>query len=606
MKSISYINTLLQRAISNHQAGEFMKAEKLYHNVIREDPHNLNAQRLLGGLYLQWKKPHLAIAHLEIAHQVTPYCLEILTHLGVANCQTGKSEEAIAYYKQILAIDEHHPEAVPNLAHLFFELGWYKEAIPWLLKALSLKPPSNSEKHSILHQRLAEAYKEQKLWEKALIHYEAINHTYPNDISALLNRGNILRHIGKFDEACSLYKTVVEHSPHDTQIILNYGTLLHDTHRPHEALKQYDLVLNIAPQSTEALISKAGLLMEQEKPKEAMTLYNEALILKPQSLDAKWGKSLALLALGNYNEGWQLYETGFDRKNTRGNIPFNKAHWNGAPLVNKRLLIWGEQGLGDVLQFIRYAQLCNTQGIRVWVLCHSSLVRLLMNCPYIENVVTVANENDFDNHIPVMSLPNIFKTVLETIPTSIPYFFTSQQAQEKWARACFKTHELKIGLVWSGNPRRHSTDAHIVDQRRSIPLKSFVPLIRQTKARFFSLQMGDARHDIEKEGLQNEIIDIMTDVDDFMDTAALIENLDLIISVDTSIVHLAGGLGKPVWILSRFGGCWRWLGNKENSPWYPSAKIFGQNASYDWGLVINNVRANLQQLITSAHDNKPK
>jgi hypothetical protein len=199
-----------------------------------------------------------------------------------------------------------------------------------------------------------------------------------------------------------------------------------------------------------------------------------------------------------------------------------------------------------------------------------------------------------------MSLPHIFKTTLETIPKNIPYLFVTEETRQKWAPCFAGVTDIKVGLVWAGNPRRSLIDAHITDRQRSLSLEHMIPLLGASGCSFYSLQKGETEQDIDGLGLRNKLTDYMQDAEDMMDTAAIIENLDLVISVDTSVVHLAGGLGKPVWVLSRFGGCWRWLRNIEMNPWYPTARVFGQPAPGNWPGCVENVQNALSNLIQHA------
>lgn len=585
------INSQLRKAVAAHQTGMLEQAEKYYLEILGLDPNHKDALRLLGGLYIQWKMPISAISYLKKGLLSSPTQTEILVNLGVACCQVGATDDAINYYKKALQVSPNNIDAHNNLAHIYFELQRYEEALPLLQRALDL-----NDRNILAIKRIAQILEIQNKIDESITYYEKYTQLNPNEADTLLNLGNLYRISGRLKDACTVYKRIVELCPNNLETRLNYGTLLHDIGKTIDAMQQYDLVLSRSPNSTDALINKAGLYLELEKPEEAIGCYDQVLNTLPQSLDAKWGKSLALLALGKYRDGWKLYETGLVRKNTRGTIPFSKSKlWDGHSFEGKRLLIWGEQGLGDVLQFIRYAALCKKRGDYVAVMCREPLMRLIWNCPFIDNVILSPTEDDFDYHIPVMSLPYIFDTTIETIPNKIPYLYVSQECQNKWNSRFSNIHEYKIGLVWAGNPRHNQIDAHVVDRRRSITLTDLAPLFKLKNVRFYNLQMGQARDQIQKYNHQAHLIDYMSDVNDLMDTAAIIENLDLVISVDTSLVHLAGALGKKVWVLSRFGGCWRWLGNQKLSPWYPTAQVFGQPASYEWTGVVETIYQELER-----------
>lgn len=260
--------------------------------------------------------------------------------------------------------------------------------------------------------------------------------------------------------------------------------------------------------------------------------------------------------------------------------------WDGRADPNTHLLIWHEQGFGDLLQFIRYAELCKQRVGKVSVLCQKPLVRLFKTLPFVDDAFDASRGGNYhvDDHVSAMSLPYVFGTLLETVPAHVPYLRVDAGTQAKWnAKFPETAHGFKVGLVWSG------TSGHKLDAQRSISLERMKPWFDLQGARFYNLQKDKAAEQIAALGLADRMIDFMGEVEDFADTAAIIQNLDLVITVDTSVAHLAGGLGKPVWILSRFNADWRWLQNRPTNPWYPTARIFGQPAMHDWDSVMAEV-----------------
>jgi len=547
---------------------------------------------LLGGLYLQQKRPGEAVTCFEKALGIKPENPELLSHLAVATYHQGDRPKAAALYQRALAIDPQNSDAVHNLGRILFEDGGLEAALPLIAQALQLKPDNP---HT--HLMLGTIYSAQGKDGRAVTHFRKVLEFQPENIDTLISLGNLLRKAGRSDEACAIYQKIVNLRPTDVVSHINLGTLYHDLGQFENALAQYEHVLHLQPQNVDALISRASLLIELDRPNDATASYHHALQLQPDQLDAAWGKAVAHLMLGEYAEGWQLYET----RHLQIPPPFTSPSWNGADISGKRLLIWGEQGLGDVLQFIRYAELCKKRGAKIIVQCRPPLQRLLKNSPFIDAVVVSATAQDFDEHISVMSLPHIFKTTLDTIPQNIPYLFVSDEARRKWSPRFMGVTDYKIGLVWAGNPRRGLIDAHITDRQRSLSLEHMLPLLDVSGCRFYSLQKGETEKDIDRLGLRDRLTDYMQDVEDMMDTAAIIENLDLVLSVDTSVVHLAGGLGKPVWVLSRFGGCWRWLRNIEQNPWYPTLRIFGQPSPGDWTKCIEKIQQALASYINTGN-----
>ena len=584
MKTVNQSIAMMQRAVSLHKQGQIPEAERFYREVLADNPSHVDALRLLGSLYIHWKKNEQAVGCFEKALSIDPDQPEVLTNLGVALYTQGRLNEAVLRYEQAIKIAPDYCDAITNLGNAYYACGKLDDATVWLERSVRLRP-NNPQTHIVL----GHVFRAQKKESQAITYYKHALKLLPDNVEVLTNLGNILRETGKSEEACAIYHRLVELQPENVNVILNLGTIFHDMGKWDEAMKQYENLLKLQPNSADAMMCRASLLMELNRPDEARAGYEQSLNVNPHSPDAKWGKSLAMLMLGEYQEGWAQYESRFEYKAQRHSVLFRDSRWEGCDLNGKRLLIWGEQGLGDVLQFVRYAALCKERGGKIIILCRAPLARLLKNCPYIDEVVTAATKEDFDYQIPVMSLPHIFSTTLDTVPQNAPYLYVSEEARSKWRPRFADTNGFKVGLVWAGNPRKGHIDAHIADRRRSMTLELLKPILNFDQCFFYNLQKGDAASEINASGLYKKLIDYMPEVEDFMDTAAIIENLDLVISVDTSVVHLAGGLGKSVWVLSRFGGCWRWLRNQELNPWYQTARVFGQPAPDDWKGCIEKV-----------------
>ena len=515
---------------------------------------------------------------------------------AVVHHQEGRLHEAEQSYLEILGYQQSHEDALRFLGGLYIQSNRPDLAIGYLEKALSLNPTHLE----LLNNMGVVLYRLGKPEEAALRYQEALR-IKPDYMEALLNLGNLLRDIGKSDQASAIYERIVLLKPDDFKAWLNLGTISHDRGELLTAMAHYEKALTLKPGSPDVLINRGSLLMELDRPDEAEKSYQNALNIDPLSSEAKWGKALSLLTIGDYEAGWKLYESGFQQKNIRGKRLYREAFWHGHVFEGKRLLIWGEQGLGDEIQFIRYAALCKERGGQVLVRTRAPLVRLFWNCPFIDDVRDSFEREDFDYHIPVMSLPHVFGTTLKTIPAQIPYLYVSEEARKKWMPLFKDKEDFKIGLVWAGNPRIKQIDASVTNRRRSMGFPHFNSLLAFEGCHFYSLQKGEATSQLSEREIGEKLTDYTSQIEDFMDTAALIENLDLIISVDTSVAHLAGALGKPVWILSRFAGCWRWLRNQKLSPWYPTARIFGQKNVNDWGDVMEDVSRALRVELSKKH-----
>jgi len=580
----------MQQAIALHQKGEITEAERLYRKVLSLNPRHLDALRLLGGLSIQCNKSESAVGYLRTALGIAPNHPELHTNLGVALCNLGKLDDALQHYQTAVTLAPDYADAIDNLGNLLLSSSKLDEAVTWFQRSLQLRPDYPSA-----HVGLAHAFRLQDKPTLAIAHYRYALGLLPDQLELMTHLGNLLRNTGQSAEALAIYQRVVMLRPDDATIQLNLGVIYRDVGQLPEALRHYEIALRLRPDYVDGLINRAGVLIELDRPEEAVVAYDQSLQLAPERADAQWGKSLALLMQGEYRQGWELYEARFAYKLKESPLPAGVPRWDGRMLAGQDLLIWGEQGLGDVLQFIRYAKLCKTRVGRVTVLCKPALQRLLAACPFIDAVITEVSIHDFAAHVPVMSLPYIFGTMLESIPAEVPYLFVSEEARQQWSPFFAEATGRKIGVVWAGNPRKSQIDAHVIDRQRSANLAMMKPLFEMAGCTFYNLQKDATVAEITAAGVQDRLVNFMPQVKDMMDTAAIIAQLDLVISVDTSVVHLAGGLGKPVWVLSRFGGCWRWLRNQERNPWYPTARVFGQATPGDWGSCLSKVGAALIQ-----------
>lgn len=389
-------------------------------------------------------------------------------------------------------------------------------------------------------------------------------------------------------------RSAVHADPYSSIALMNLGTTLLAQGKIEAANECYNAAYKLNPDDVDIILNIALFFNDIGDVKEAYEWTLRAEQLRPLCANVIWRKSLAELALGDYLNGFRNYEAALGVESIRGkSIGFRMGQWDGS--YCNRLVIWHEQGLGDTLQFVRYAKLCKTLANKVIVLCPKELIEIVKSCPYVDYAVESVSEGDFDAHVSIMSLPYVFKTTLPTVPQNIPYLF-AEESKKRFFKDKMPGNKIKVGICWQGNPRKHSIRFQIIDGKRSFPLAQWKPLFDLPNADFYSLQFGESRKDIKDNGMDEKIIDLMDDVTDFSDTAAIISNLDFVISVDTSVVHLAGGLGKPVWVLSRFDACWRWLRNNPSNPWYPNARVFGQKSIGDWDGVINKVTSDLKAI----------
>jgi hypothetical protein len=410
------------------------------------------------------------------------------------------------------------------------------------------------------------------------------------------NQGSALQSLGRCEEAAACYRKVLEvdagHAgaclrlgsllfPNDQEAGIGYLQRAHDADRSHAGARKC-LALGY--------VAVAATCSARSAWQEMFDAFDRALDVAPDHAGAHWNLAWELLRHGRLSEGWSHYEwrwkwDGFGDR-PRG---FPQPQWDGACLEGKRILLHAEQGLGDAIQFARYAPLVAARGGRVVLEVPRPLVRLMGSLDGVETVLARGDRLPaFDCHCPLMSLPHVFGTTLETIPSEVPYLSAPRRAPAVAGQGSGRLRS--IGLVWAGSP------GHARDERRSIALDLFAPLTQIEGLRWHSLQKGPAAAALVTPPPGLTIVNLGASIGDFADTAAMVASLDLVISVDTSVAHLAGALGTPVWILVPAKSDWRWLIDRDDSPWYPTARLFRQHTERDWGSVVDQVRHALRNL----------
>lgn len=425
----------------------------------------------------------------------------------------------------------------------------------------------------------------------------------PNDGIANSNRGNILKELGRYEEALAALDNAIKLAPTYVEAYSNMGNVLQELYRYEDALEWYDRAIAINPHYAEAYSNKGNALKLLQRYEEALHNYHQATSINPQLVDAYWHKALAQLSNGEFKDGWQNYEARWFKTNgiqlQHQEIPRLENLEN---ISGKRVLIWGEQGLGDTLQFCRYIKPLFQQGAIITFKVQAPLIKILeslsSNCKLVSNILDEEIQQ-FDFQSPLLSLPLLFNTEINSVPAEIPYLTIDPLEQEVCPIELKDSGRLKVGLIWNGGFRAEHPELWTVNKRRNIELDQIAALRGVQGVDFYSLQKGDPAESelaARKDQVWPELINCVHLLNDFSDTAALMECLDLIISVDTSSAHLAGALGKPVWILNRYDSCWRWLKGREDSPWYPTAKIYQQKHPGNWDEVIVRVKADLNDL----------
>jgi len=412
------------------------------------------------------------------------------------------------------------------------------------------------------------------------------------------NRGNALRNLDRLDEAETSLREALRLKPDFANAHNNLAIVLEYLGRFDEAEASVRTALCLQAEHVFAHSNLGNILYRLGRASEAVASYRTALRLQPEATGLHVGLGLALLMAGQLEEGWKEFEWRLRSEHmVRRDPVFSLPSWNGEAIGDRVILLLADQGLGDTLQFCRHVPQVASRGGRIILAVQPPLVRLLSRLPGVSEIVTdrCFKPSSFDLWCALMSLPHAVGATLETIPATTPYLSADPADIAHWGERLAGFAGLRVGLCWAGG-RSGRLSQLVVDRRRSITLDTLAPLGKISGVQFISLQKGAPAAEAARPPPGMKLHDFTEDLHDFADTAALIDNLDLVISVDTAVAHLAGALGKPVWLLNRFDTCFRWSRDRDDSPWYPSLRQFRQPTPGDWDSVISRARAALQRL----------
>ena len=431
----------------------------------------------------------------------------------------------------------------------------------------------------------------------ALVRFQAALNIDPSNAILHLHAGAALHDLERYTEAVASYRHALSMAPYMGETHNNMGNSLMALGRFADAADSFSRSAELLPASPVPLTARATALQALGEVAEAETDCRRALVLDPFFAAAHWNLALNLLLQGRYSEGWQEYEWRWQKPDFTSPCRHTEVPlWDGSPLNGRVILLHAEQGFGDAIQFVRYAALVAKLGGTAVLECHPQLVQLMRPVEGVQSVVPFgAPLPPFSFQAPLLSLPRIFGTTLQTIPSRFPYLCITAEYREKWS-ALISAHpvSLRVGLVWAGKS--------YPDPLRSCRLAELAPLTFTHNVTFYSLQLGAGSEQAGSPPSGMTLINLTDQIHDFADTAALIDQLDLVISIDTAVAHLAGALGKPVFLMLPFAPDWRWLLERSDSPWYPTMRIFRQKQAGDWGEVMPRVHAALDSL--SCHNKK--
>lgn len=587
------------------------EALKSYELAISLKPDYAGALNNRGNALRALKRTQDAVESFERAVAIQPDYAEAINNRGNALFDLGRTEEALASYELALAHQPDYADALVNRGKCLIALKRGDEALASFDRALTHRPqhaPALKERGHLLRDR--------KQPIEALDSLDRSLALAPHDAEAHLGRALVLRDLKRFDEAFAACDRALALKPDYPEAAVARGNVFHELRAFREAIKEYDRALAMRPDFAQAYGNRANALVELncpaealadydraiaekpyasalvnrglalnylDRPDEALESFDRAIALEPDLPQGHWNKALLCLALGDFERGWDDYEWRWRGATELVSRGFAQTQWRGEDLAGKTILLHAEQGFGDSIQFVRYLPMVKAKAGKVILEVPDSLRPLVGE---LAEGVTMLTRGDalpaFDVHCPLMSLPLAFGTTLASIPTSVPYLHAPAGRINAWRRRLSDARRPRVGLVWSGRPD------HKNDHNRSVALLRLVPLLSVGGAAFVSLQREYREADLPLlEKLP--ILRLDTSLSDFADTAAAISELDLVISVDTAVAHLAGAMGKPLWLLLPQIQDWRWMRGRGDSPWYPSARLFRQSQIGDWGGVISAV-----------------
>ena len=618
------LNEMLIKGHSLQQQGYLEEAKSIYQHILNFQPQNFDALQLAGSAALITNQYEQALSYLLRAVNIQPNQGLVHYNLGIAFQELNKFESAIVSYDKAISLSPKFASAYSNRGNALLSIKQFDMAIASYDKAITLDPNyfiaymnrgnalrskkkyqeaiSSYEKAINLNPHYAEVYsnkanllQELKQFDAAIANYDQAIQLNPNYFEAFSNRGNALRKAKFYEAAMASHNEAIRLNPLYAEAYSNRGNVYLHLKQLDKAFADFEQAISLKPQFTQAHINLGIAFERLEQFDAAIGCWDKAISIDSECADAYFNKSLLKILLGEYEEGWACYEWRWKALEDSSR-KFEQPLWLGNESIeDKTILIHAEQGLGDSIQFCRYIAMIealNPQEIILGV--PETLLPLLST---LKNKVTLIDRSEsipeFDLHCPMMSLPHAFKTSVTTIPAETPYLYANEDKAKVWQDKLGNKTNPRVGIVWSGST------AHDNDHNRSLLLKQIAPILA-LPFEFHCLQKEIRSVDLETlMGLQEHhgLRQHQASLVDFSDTAALLENMDLVITVDTAVAHLAGAMGKKVFVLLAYAPDYRWMLNRHDSPWYPTATLFRQPKLDDWDDVVNQVKLALVKLL---------
>jgi tetratricopeptide (TPR) repeat protein len=541
---------LLEQGFGLHQTGNLEQAEDLYHKILERDPHHAEANHLLGVIALDNADYPTACQLMEKAVASNPKHFIAHNNLGNALTALGDLGQAEKCYRKALKFKPDYAMAHNNLGNVLKQTEGYVEAEKHYLRAVSLDA------------------------------------TY---VEALSGLGAVQLELGKVGEAEQNCRRALELNPDFAEAHTNLGNVLAEQGIYVEAISHHRRAVDFNPGNAGVLNDLGNVLKDSQQFEEARDIYSRAIAIDPEDAKANYNLAMAHMTDGDLAQGFRGFEWRWKVAGMVENRDFPGQQWDGEALDGRTILIHAEQGLGDTIQFSRYLPLVVASGAKVVFECQPSLVDLVAGMG--ENITVFAKGEappPYDQiHAPLLSLPRLLGTTLQTVPADIPYLHADKLLSEQWSERLSAYQGPKIGLIWRGGA------AHLNDRNRSTSMAQFEACFSESGVNFFSLQKDRPKEDNK---LPERFFDLGAEFDSFSDTAAAMRNLDLVISVDTAVAHLAGAVGTPVWTLLPYPSDWRWLVKREDSPWYPTMRLMRKEAGQDWQSLLQKVAAEINKM----------
>lgn len=582
---------LVAHGLREHQAGRIAQALPLYEQALAQDAANFDSWHLRGVALHQGGQSDAAVQSIRHALGLRPGDAPALSNLGLALRALQRHDEALQAYDQALQLAPQFAQAWGNRGNLLRDMGRSADAVESFERAVAANPQLASAWHG-----LGLALGDRGRWPQSLDAFDRAIGLQPVYAVAWMDRGNTLRALERFDDALQSYERSLEQAPDAAFTWSNRGVVLKRLGRLAEAVVSYTRALALKPDFVDAMVNFATLQKDRMDTESAIALNRRALALQPDNSGAHLNLAICHMVTGDWTQGLPHYEWRWKTEQLLdGARPFTQPQWDGSQsLQGKTILLHAEQGLGDTLQFCRLAAPVAARGARVVLEVQAPLKDLLAGLAGVDALVARGEPLPaFDLHCPLLSLPLALGLSLDDLPVAQSYVKALPQRSAHWAQV-LGAGRPKVGLVWSGRPE------HKNDHNRSLPLAQLLPAL-PTGPQYHCLQKEFRDADAALLSTQPHIANWSAQLHDFGETAALVERMDWVISVDTSVAHLAAAMGKPVWLLLPFSPDWRWIVGRNDSPWYPGMRLYRQTSTGDWAGVLEHLCSDIDHEFRRLH-----